>query len=292
MMEHKLYYLHTLTGLHIGCGNDGAIIDMPIARERASNLPHVPGSALKGVWRYELEASMKEAEKLEEFLALFGPRGENAHEHAGALAMGDARLLCLPVRSYRGTFAWATCPMVLHRYQRDMNNTINIPKVGAYEALVCVGSALEHNEKLYLEEFDLTASCSSDATDWAELIAKNLFDIDNPWQSLFKERFVILPDSLFSFLAETATEVRARIKIKEDTRTVQKGGLWYEEYLPAESILWGSVAVDRPRRPDLPKNITAQYLLNELPTKQRIQIGGNATIGAGQVQWMLSGVGG
>ncbi|MCI5166291.1 MAG: type III-B CRISPR module RAMP protein Cmr4, partial [Candidatus Electrothrix sp. GM3_4] len=48
--------------------------------------------------------------------------------------------------------------------------------------------------------------------------------------------------------AETATEVRARIRIEPGTRTVADGQLWYEENLPAETLLWGIVGCDRSRR--------------------------------------------
>ena len=44
---------------------------------------------------------------------------------------------------------------------------------------------------------------------------------------------------LWGFLAETATEVRARIVLNQNTGTVRKGGLWNEENLPAEAVLWG-----------------------------------------------------
>lgn len=38
---------------------------------------------------------------------------------AGALLVGEARVLCFPVRSAKGSFAWLTCPLALARYARD-----------------------------------------------------------------------------------------------------------------------------------------------------------------------------
>jgi CRISPR-associated protein Cmr4 len=115
-MESRIYHLHALTALHAGTGQGTGVIDLPIAREKATYLPVVPGSSLKGVLRDELQGTLNE----EESLALFGPVAENASEHAGALSVSDARLLCLPLRSIHGTFAWASCPMVLRRYVRDL----------------------------------------------------------------------------------------------------------------------------------------------------------------------------
>ncbi len=99
--------------------------------------------------------------------------------------------------------------------------------------------------------------------------------------------FLIVKDDIFDFLSETATEIRARIRIKEATRTVQDGGLWYEEYLPAETLLWGILACDRSRNTKSDKD--AEQLLQLLPSDDtRLQIGGNATVGAGQVRWIIN----
>ena len=40
--------------------------------------------------------------------------------HAGALVVGDARLLALPVRSFKGTFAFVTSPLLLRLAKRDL----------------------------------------------------------------------------------------------------------------------------------------------------------------------------
>lgn len=53
--------------------------------------------------------------------ALFGTGGGDDDDGGaqGALTVGDARLLCLPVRSLAGVFAWVTCPLVLSRFLRE-----------------------------------------------------------------------------------------------------------------------------------------------------------------------------
>jgi CRISPR-associated protein Cmr4 len=291
-MKQQLYYIHCISALHVGIGQGTGIIDLPIAREKASNLPQVPGSAIKGVLRDELRETMQK----EDCLALFGPEtGETASEYAGALAVGDARLLCLPIRSWYGTFAWATCPMILRRYQRDLQSSTlssvpdKIPVPAENEALhyldLAIGTKIkDNNDKIYLEDLDLIASEDNHTDQWADIIAAALFK-EQEWQALFKQRFVVLPDNVFDFLAETATEIRARIRIEEATRTVQSGALWYEEYLPAETLLWGNIATDRSRKDKHPK--TAEQMLELLPNTRRLQVGGNATVGAGQVRWTL-----
>ena len=284
-MKSALYHLHTITSLHVGIGQGTGVIDMPIARERASNLPQIPGSGVKGVLRDELSDDTND-----DMLALFGPKmGSNASEYAGAIKVGDARLLALPIRSWNGTFAWVSCPMILRRYARDLsanqNGGIpNIPSLNAEQALPASDSELiGHNNKVYLEDLDLVALANNDVDGWAEDIANRVFN--KAWKDIFKQRFLVVHDNVFGFLSETATEIRARIKIDETTGTVQQGALWYEEYLPAESLLWGVVAVDNPKGKGA-KNKAELFAL--LPSDKRLQIGGNATVGAGQTRWILA----
>ncbi len=193
-MEKKIYHLHTISGLHVGTGQGIGVIDMPIARERATNLPQVPGSGIKGVLRDECQADENNKEHI---LALFGPEaGDKASEFAGALAVGDARLLCLPIRSWRGTFSWVTCPMVLERYKRDLqdNKITGFPesRVSFDDDPQCkhtTDSALLEGNKIYLEDLDLNTEAGAD--EWANFIAPRIFT-DDDWQTLFKQRF---PDS-------------------------------------------------------------------------------------------------
>lgn len=284
-MKSSIYHLHTISGLHVGTGQGIGVIDMPIARERASNLPLVPGSGIKGVLRNECRP---ENSNDQDYLALFGPEAsEDASKFAGALAIGDARLLCLPIRSWKGTFSWVTCPMILQRYKRDGGGDKAIPEPAEDKTFATTTSTLieDSDNKIYLEDLDLGAEENND--DWASIIADKIFT-DDDWKKLFKQRFLIVHDNVFDFLSETATEIRARIQIQKGTRTVKGGALWYEEYLPAETLLWGIVAADDARNDSDKK---ADDLLKLLPDNDtRLQIGGNATVGAGQVRWIMGGV--
>ena len=48
-MNEKIYWLHAITPLHVGAGRGLGYIDMPIAREKVTSWPYVPGSSIKGV---------------------------------------------------------------------------------------------------------------------------------------------------------------------------------------------------------------------------------------------------
>ena len=47
----KMYWMQAITPLHVGSGKGVGFIDLPIMREKVTNWPLVPGSAVKGVMR-------------------------------------------------------------------------------------------------------------------------------------------------------------------------------------------------------------------------------------------------
>lgn len=91
----------------------------------------------------------------------------------------------------------------------------------------------------------------------------------------------MLSDSDLGFLADTGTEIRARIRVNDETGTVAKGALWYEENLPAESVLWGiGIGLGGTREP-CDAQSTAQRLREGVGHGKLLQIGGKATVGRG-----------
>ncbi|MHB8166978.1 MAG: type III-B CRISPR module RAMP protein Cmr4, partial [Sulfuricella sp.] len=279
-MKTKIFHLHALSALHVGTGQAVGAVDLPIMRSRASNLPIVPGSALKGVLRDEFTINPQQKR-------LFGPETDSNKEnaHAGALALGDAHLLILPVRSLAGVVAFVTCPFVLARYAKDLGRAEKTPpaavNVRPDVALVAqVTDCKTDSQKVVLEDLDLEAICGADP--WAQTIAVALHPSDAGWQALFKQHFVVVADDVFSFLADTATEVRARIRIDDTKGTVKDGALWYEENLPAESVLWGLAAFSKARdSSDNDENAICKAFVDGVGTEKTIQIGGKATIGRG-----------
>lgn len=298
-MRHHLFHLHALSALHAGTGQAVGAVDLPIARERANGLPYFPGSSLKGVLRDRCTAD-------DERERLFGPDRIAANEDAfaGALAIGDASLLLLPVRSMAGVMAWATCPFVLRRYAADRAifgstdgeaNSLfklpTVPNVGAQQALVAEQSCLRIDDThAVIDDLDLEALSDTAATQWAQLLRDTLFPGDAHAAQHFDRRFAIVSDDDFVFLAETATEVRARIRIDDTTGTVQRGALWYEENLPAETILWGLVGVG-PSRAKGDRRDSAdmhQAFVEAVGPAATLQLGGKASVGRGLARFLLS----
>lgn len=292
-MNTRIFHLHALSALHVGTGQGIGAVDLPIARSRATNLPLVPGSALKGVLRDEAKEKWHVSE--DDIQALFGSQADKENIHAGAAAFGDAHLLLLPIRSFAGTVAFATCPFILQRYARDVRGILpESPKVPALKdsASVPDNTVLRvSGSQIALEDLDIDSETGTEAKQWAEHIAAAVYPENTAnseaWREQLCQRFIILPDSTFSFLADTATEIRMRIRIDRETRIVKEGALWSEENLPAESVLYGILAIDKSRHSRNTKS--ADELSALIPAGEtQIQIGGKHTVGRGLCRLVLS----
>ena len=89
-------------------------------------------------------------------------------------------------------------------------------------------------------------------------------------------------------MTETGTEVAARVRIDDDTKTVATGQLWNEESLPAETILAGLVSCDRIYSGNA-SGIDKEKLLAKYATKPlTLQIGGKATVGRGRIRCVFT----
>ncbi len=252
MSHTRLYWLHCLSPTHAGVGRGLGYIDLPIDRDTVTGWPIIRGSSFKGVWADHFQATEGNRKKDPLLKAAFGITGSDSESNSGALMPTDARLVCLPVRSFRGTFAWATSPLCLQMLRRTlelagMNQLPAAPSAALpdNEAHHAQQSALVEQKTIYLEELDFQAVACPTATEWGNWIGTCVFGPDDPWASEFRKRFVVLPDQAFDFLCETATEVYTRVRINDDSKTVEPGALWTEEALPAETLLMGVIQCDR-----------------------------------------------
>lgn len=293
-MNAKLLFVHALTPLQPGTGQGIGVIDLPVAREAATGLPYLPGSSFKGVLRDRCRHDGA-------CIKLFGPSTENASDHAGAVQFTDMRLLLLPVRSLAGTFAWVTSPFVLRRLARDCALTgITAPASppalsGLEKAAVTTSTALFVSQnQIVLEDLLLTKEQTAQLdgdNGWANFLASQIFPGDPGWQAVLKGRLCVVADDAFSFLLETATEVLARIRLQDDTKTVEKGGLWYEELLPAETILAGLMVAQPVQKTNMtPEEVLAK--VENLAQPPVFQFGGSATVGRGLCRLVMAGQGG
>lgn len=295
-----IYWLHALSPTHAGTGRGVGYIDLPIDREGVTGWPIIRGSGFKGVWAdcYTQREAEKDRNKNPWLRAAFGVAGDDENSNAGALIPTDARLVCLPVRSFRGTFAWCTSSLCLQMLRRtlDLAGVKDLPAnataPGKGIAQPATGTVLTEGAQIFLEDLDFKAEEGAVATAWAAKIAEWVFKDDASWQEQFRSRFLILPDAAFDFLCQTGTEVQTRVRIRNDTKTVAPGALWMEESLPTETILAGIVQCDRVFGRN-GQEITAGGLVDRFAKNPlTLQIGGKATIGRGQMRCLFTPVNG
>lgn len=277
-MKSQAYLIHALSPLHAGTGHTADIVDLPIARMQATGIPILPGSSIKGVLRDARSAG--DGEKL---AATFGPPTGDPSQNAGALSVGDARLLALPVRSMRGAFAWVSSPLLLGLARRDVGAAGNLPIIAPLEGHAAIATSLAKNTlefqgRIFLGDLDLPVSEADAVASWSDWIARQAFAEE---AAHFSRRFVVVDDETMTFLWRTATQVDTRVRLDNSTRTVAQGALWIEESLPPETLLVGLMAADRSRRAQV--NLSADQVLEvALPDKATLQFGGKASVGRGR----------
>ena len=285
-----LLLLTSETPLHAGAGQSVDGIDLPIQREVHTDWPCVFGSAVKGALRAHAEQRM--LDKSTAITDLFGPDHGGAQErdtsHAGALLVGDATLLALPVRSLQSSFKWVTCPQAITRFARTAERlglALTLPAISQPAPDKALGQG---DAKLFLEEFRFEQS--PDACIGA--LAKALAPLSGGAldEATLLQRLVVVHDDIFSFLAGNATSVQPHIAIDSTTKTVKDGALWFEETLPPETLLYVPLTATASRRKG--GALTAAQVLEQfeqlLPAgKNWLQLGGNETTGMG---WCRVGI--
>lgn len=288
-----ILWLFTESPLHAGSGTGLGEIDLPLQRERTTGFPFIQASGVKGALRAYLQPALEK----DYHLAIFGPETTGAHEHAGALAISDARLLLFPVRSLVGVWAWITCPLALHRYVRDCeragvkdSNIPPIPTPSKMQAFVTSENEITHSEHLILEDLAYKASVQDDdeVRKWAEHLVKKAFHgLPEFWQNSLQKHMAILSDEDFQFFVENATEVITRVRIDQESKTVAQGALWTEELLPAETLLYtvGLMEASHQHENGRPKFLAKDLMkvFGEKVHNKRLQLGGDSTLGRGWV---------
>lgn len=289
----KPFLLQAVTSVHAGSGSEIGLVDLPVQRERHTGFPKIESSTLKGAIRYTAEQQLNKEER-KHFELVFGSSANESKDNetqSSAIGFSDARVLLFPVKSMRGVFAWVTCPLVLKRFNDEMklNRTEIDPLPVPPANTVSSKQIMVSNGNIVLEEFafqvDVHAETEQLAAVLEGVLRQNLL-------TEIKNRVVVLSDDDFSDFVRLSTEVNARIKIDQETGTVQDGALWYEENVPPETVFYSLLYIGNVRGKGIEgmktfRNVET-YLLDETLFPQVFQLGGNSTLGRGMLRkiWM------
>ena len=290
-----MMFIYVETPLHAGSGRGLGAVDLPIQRERITGYPIIQASSVKGKLRAEVRAANNWKDDSPEIEMLFGKAGDSGDNFAGAIALGDARILLFPVRSLAGVFAWTTCLHILQRFARDCAlagmtlpalDSLSSPSPG--HALIGKSSALKAGSVVVLEEFSYQPVDHDEVGALGEWLAQHaLPDNYKYWRSELPKKLIILPDDDFRDFALYATEVQTHVRLNPDTKTVQTGALWTTESLPTDTLLYAPLMAMKPRQQkDNQQAKDVNHVLETVKSAldgKHVQFGGDETTGQGWV---------
>ncbi len=299
--QSKLLFLYAITPVHMGAGQAIGVVDNPIQRERHTHHPNMAGSGIKGAIRHQASLMGWDPSLVKR---LFGPESGENNLYAGAVSFGDAQIVAFPVRSLKQGYVYVVSPTSLARLKRlaghvGINADWEIPAIDDEQARVCDDQALSDNQ-LVLEAYQFTAMCDDHLKKVASWLATHSLpgnDGNRYFANKLKTDLVLLPDQAFSHFVEYATSVEAHVRIDEKTGTAKAGGLFYTENLPPESLLVAPALSSGERYPkdSKPENpMSSEEVIAKLQNglqDRLLQIGGDATIGRGQMLLHFAGGG-
>ena len=243
------------TPIHPGAGRSMGVVDLPVAREAATDYPVLVGSSLKGALRDKADAALRDQR--------FGKL-----EHAGDLLVSDARLLLLPVRSLPGSYRWATCPHLFERYFRDLVRAGLVPRPEVPD--VRRGSALSAgSDSLFLEERQFTIS--GEPANLIEAVAPLVLHEET--RRRLGSQIAVLHDDDFAWFVRYGLAIQARNQLTDDG-SKRSLNLWYEETLSPDTVMYSLVMG---RSDEALRTLDALFPKND----PYLQAGGNETVGQG-----------
>jgi CRISPR-associated protein Cmr4 len=307
-----MLFIYVETPLHAGTGRGLGAVDLPIQRERTTGYPIVQASSLKGRLRAAARGKSKDNPTSEEkqqgwlssheFLAIFGPETDNASDHAGALSIGDARILLFPVRSLAGVFAWTTSVDALARFRREaqmVGLTVDweLPAEPDKNTALVSGDALIAGGSVVLEEFSFTPDTDqADQADKVRAIGQWLENNALPqtgydyWKRALQQKLCILPEDAFRDFVLYGTEVQTHVQLDPSSKTVKEGP-WTTENLPVDTLLYAPLMATKSRASGV--NLSGQQVLAKVKGLGLVytQLGGDETTGQGMVALRFANAG-
>ena len=203
------------TPIHPGAGRGMGVVDLPVAREAATDYPVLVGSSLKGALLDKMRTT-----SADDATVRFGTK-----EHAGDLLVSDALLLLPPVRSLTGSYRWTTCPHLSERYRRDLARAGLDPPPAA-PSVNCGAVLAAGKGNLFLEERQFSV-CGKPPGQLADSIAPLL--LHHETRERLPAQIAVLANDDFAWFARYGLAIQARNVLDDGThrtlaRSPQQGG--------------------------------------------------------------------
>ncbi|MDZ4778780.1 MAG: type III-B CRISPR module RAMP protein Cmr4 [Planctomycetia bacterium] len=295
------------TSIHPGAGQSAGFLDLPVAREAATDYPVIVGSSMKGAlldmaYQSARCAALAEGKSDDEAKKIARAKVEaifGKQDNAGTLLVSDARLILLPVRSLKTQYKWVTCPHLIERLSRDRARencltatpTACAPGVDSLTTLrSCLTATTESNPKylgaddgeLFLEERQFSrATPQGDLPEGLIELVRGLIPDQPHYQSTrdrIASQLVVISNDDFVWFARYGLAVNARNKLDETKKTSKN--LWYEETIPPDALFYCLLAQRNDKA--VVENDDALMVARKLfECRPYLQVGGNETVGQG-----------
>ena len=292
---------YAVSPIHAGSGASTSAVDLPIQRERHTNWPHIQASGVKGAFRAHFRNFGDKTNDSQLINLIFGSDEQDGWDKGidnlpGAMSVSDARLLAFPMRSNIAPFVWVTCPFVLKRLKTDLEYIGMSGEINIHEEEVVDDNAVRIGKGKLEDPVILE--------DAVVKVTKEIEDkfIKTTFPEL--ERLILISDEMFDYAVSYCTEIQTNIKISSTTGTAEEGALRYQEFLPADSVLYAIVhysgrylgEIKNDQQTEL-KKIVEEMQAEKIKTfvedtvKDFIQIGGDETLGKGicKLEWICGG---
>ncbi len=285
-----ILFLRALTPLHVGAGRGASVhVELPVQRDEFG-FPTIWASSLKGALRANFDRGSKCDKN-----TIFGPEpaSPEVSEYSSAASFTDARLVLIPGRLLKGVWAYITSPHMLEQFRTLLEvrgERIDVPSVGDSEALVSKPELMltGSDGKKYIIVNEARLEAREDKS-VIESLSKVLPD---KIASMVKDKGVIVvPDTVARDIVNRSMVIQYRVRLDPSTKTVVRGALWSEEYMPSNTVMASLVVCREPRRRGSGGGACASAtdVCNDLVgyfanTRNTIYIGGKETIGKGLVE--------
>ena len=304
-----------LTHIHVGVGQAPGVVDLPVVRDSMGYF-YIPGSSLKGSIKSTLIRILNnDKDKKKIIREYLGSEPRDEENKPGTLAFQDLYPLLVPLPSLDRGVIFATTPLLLIRgtmllTQRDGagDETINAIKSIGNEVRSIFSKPnkpdmmllTKSNNNNHEEKICVLTTCQKVESKNIDTDIKNSLEGLNQIYSVLlspKEHteILVINDTIAPRILDRALIRQTRIRLNRETKTVETGGLWTEEYIPHFTLFSGAVVNTRMKVTNngdgnqQQGNDPIKWIINEINSTLNgtVIIGGKETIGKGLLKLEL-----
>lgn len=236
----KLFKLKCLTNLHVGNGDvNFNVVDNEVEKDPINHYPIINASGVKGALRDYFNNAGVAKEAIDGMFGSQPNARESSNSSSGQIKLLSAWMLARPLRATKGAYAYylTTTPAAWEQF-RSLANALGF--TGAVPDAERVPAAMTEAE------------------------AENL-PLEDSYYSFDDEKLFIMSNENFRGIS-------LPVIARNSTGSVNKKNLWYEEFVPHESVFYFFAISDD-------ADLLEQFC--RTINGKAVQFGGNASIGYG-----------